>query len=238
MYNTSRKIKARSGDNECKDGKCKDFEGAYEYDDGPTSESRATYAAGAVPKLTVRNFYLDSEVYELKNITEYAFGSGGITSNMGPAGRYLYEFEVQNTGTVTMSDVTLSVEMAKGIRPIHAFYFPNTTGELDARVSPFDEDILTTVICNLNTMNPSQLKSIVVEAYVKNGVEKKDVSIEVKGKDPDGSELRRSLISAKEVGCEWKTRTSPPALCDPDATDEERDRLCVEICPPWTESYR
>ena len=204
---------------------------------GQSQVGNATESTTTGDTSALTNFYLNSEVYELQNSTEYAFGSGGITSNIEPAGRYLYEFEVQNTGTVTMSDVTLSVEMAKGIRPIHAFYFPNTTGELDAKASPFNEDILTTVMCNLNTMSPSQLKSIVVEAYVKKGVEKKDVSIEVKGKDPDGSELRRSLISAKEVGCEWKTRTSPPAPCDPDATDEERSRLCAAICPPWIESY-
>jgi hypothetical protein len=234
LYNTSHKVQPRF---DCKEGDCEGFEGIYTYDEGPTAERTITAAGGEVPELSIKNIDITLDVFERNSNTTYRFGGANSSSApLSPAKQEMYKITVHNSGSVALSDVILSAEMAKGIRFVNARYYGEGRGDPDLTVLPesFNENIKTTLTFKFNIMDPGEVKSVILEAYAKADVDKTKVSVEVNGKAPDGDGLRDSQNSANINECELRNKDNPNDQCD------ALQKLlggegCVEVCPDWGE---
>jgi hypothetical protein len=228
LCNTSHKVEPRL---DCKEGDCKGFEGVYTYDEGPIRERTITAAAGEVPELLTKDIDVTLEVYEITNNTTARFGGiSSASAPLSPAKREMYKITVHNSGSVPLSDVILSAQMSKGIKFENTRYYEADRGNPDVTIDPerFNEYIKTILTWKLNTMNPGEIKSVLLEAYVKMDVDEKDISVEVKGKASDGDELRDSQDTAEPRTCVEKDKENPDQPCSPLGE-------CVWVCPDWGE---
>ncbi|MGV8175943.1 MAG: hypothetical protein ACP5OU_09605 [Methanothrix sp.] len=237
-YNLSHKVVAKT---DCTDGDCPGFEGMYTYDEGPTAMSMIAAAEGEVPELTVKNIDVTSDVFEIDSNTTQGFeDANSIGGPSSPAKHEMYKITVHNSGSVALSDVILSAELAKGIKPVNASYYEAGRGILEVTSVPekFNENVMTTLTFKLNTMSPGEVKSVLIEAYAKKDVDKTRMSVEVKGKAPDGDELRDSQNSADIQECRLMSKQNPTRdECSPYAALKDKasgkNEYCVEVCPDW-----
>jgi hypothetical protein len=143
-----------------------------------------------------------------------------------------YKITVYNKGNETLQDVVLSAYLAKGIKFENTRYYEAGRGKTDVTIDPpvFDEDTETKVVWNLGQLVQEEIKSIIMTAYIKPYVDITKVSVEAKGKAPDGFEVRDSQNSARIVICEQRDMGNPTEPCDPLAGLID----CVTVCPDWT----
>jgi len=171
--NTSHKVKS------CEDGSCDGYECIYTYDDEVTAESStdvggitlsAARAAGELPRTTLKNIDVSLEIAELKNnSTARFFRANGTESPSLATNLEMYKIMVHNSGTVQLTDVVLTAELSKGIKYEASKYYEAGRGDVVAirDPNPSIEEIKTIVTWNLNTMEPGEIKSILLEANVK-----------------------------------------------------------------------
>lgn len=226
----------------CKAGNCSDFEGVYTYDEGPNAESSISTADLEEPELTIKNIDILLEVFEPNETENVSFGD---TKPKELAKHEIYKITVHNSGSVTLNDVILSAEMGKGIKfDGGARYFEEGRGVPEVTVFPerFRDNRTTTLTFKLNTMDPGEVKSLIVEAYAKKNVKNTAVSAEVKGNAPDGEELRDVQNSPTPVECEYRVKDNPTDFCnvlqialiESGTTPEEAN--CVKNCPEWVKT--
>lgn len=189
----------------------------------------------------IKSVDISLEVFE---VDENATARFGDAKPREPAKHEMYKITISNSGNVALRDVVLSAEMAKGIKFEGSSYYEEGRGILGVTVFPerFNDNISTILIFNLNYLAPGELKSVIVEAYAKKNVENTAVSAEVKGKTPDGEELRDAQNSPTPIECEYRVKDNPTdycnalqiALIESGTTPEEAN--CMMQCPDWSET--
>lgn len=240
MQNNSHKINKM----ECKAGiNCSGFEGVYTYDEGPTAGSSVSAADLEAPELTIKNIDILLEVFEQPNETEdVAFGDAKPKEH---AKLEIYKITVHNSGSVALSNVVLLADMGKGIKfDGGARYYGEGRGIPEVTVFPerFRDNRTTTLTFKLNTLDPGEVKSVIVDAYAKENVENTAVSVEVKGKAPDGEELRDVQNSANVIDCGYRVKDNPTDFCDAEqllaieSGETPEEAGCVWQCPDWIKS--
>jgi hypothetical protein len=213
----------------CKDGSCSGYDCIYTYNEGvSTTSSRAISAAGMVPELSVKNVKVLADYIEVNSDAKARFGdSNSISVPLTTAKQEIYKITLSNSGTVALSDVTVSAELAAGIKYESSRYYELGRGRLEVVVDPvlFNENVRTALTWNIHGLEPGEIKSILLEAFVKPETDAKMVNVEVKGKATDGTVVRDAVNTAELFTCPLHDNNGE--VC-PYEDDE-----CKRDCPDW-----
>jgi uncharacterized repeat protein (TIGR01451 family) len=126
---------------------------------------------------------VSSEVYEINSTTFAVFGNNSIE----PAKQELYKINVTNNGNVPLSDVIVSIASADGMIFKNIAYYDNA-GNLDDECNQHDLcEWSSPELMTVGTLNSNETKSILINAYLKPEVEKRQIEIESTGIKPNGS---------------------------------------------------
>jgi len=219
----------------CKEGACEGYECIYEYDDEPTSSSFGV----TIPEGSTRDIALYVDVFEHKNATN-------ATTNFEPkseekAKYVIYKITTENSGDVQIDKVILSAEFASGMKFKNTSYLDPQRGKPLVKVDPvtYEENQETNVRWDLGSLSSGEIKSVILACYLKPDVEASNVGVTVTGITIDGTEVTDSQRMANKITeCGFfivsgKNRGRP---CK-EATKEEYEGGCEQVCPGWIESY-
>ena len=202
-------------------------------ENGAIDSSAATITSGQ----SIGSIDVTLEMAILDGNTTARFKRGNRTEGpLSPAKLVLYRIWVYNSGIEPLSDVTLSAELDKGIQYETSKYYEERRGDLEAIKDPDppNENLKTDVTWNLNFLNPSEIKSILLETYVKKNVDEKGVSVNVKGKASDGEEVVDSdSAPSEQCGYKYTSGESKGTKCMPWSEDDED---CKYQCPDWAKA--
>jgi hypothetical protein len=145
------------------------------------------------------NISITCEVVEVNNNTNARFGVG----KKEPAKQEMYKLTINNTGEVPISNVIVSAVMAEGMRFESTRYYEENRGRLDVMRDPieFKKGAKTNLTWDIGIMGPEEIKSILLEAYLKPQVNNTQVSVMVRGNTQDGTKVRSSQDGAELRKC-------------------------------------
>jgi len=118
-----------------------------------------------------------------------------------PAKHMIYNIGLLNSGSGKLTDVVLFVDLDKGIKYARSKHMDSERGYLEEyAIDPEapNEDFDTNVSWQLDTMNSGEMIFILLEAYVKEGIDEKGIRAEVKGKTKDGNIVESSGSSPSD----------------------------------------
>ena len=172
------------------------------------------------------------EVAHLDNNTTARFKhADGTEAPLSSAKLVLYRILVHNSGTVPLSDIVLSAELAEGIQYEASKYYEDGRGDLKTTIEPdpSNGDLKTNVTWNLTFMNSGEIKSVLMEVYVKKEADETGVRVGVKGKASDGDEIWDSdSMPSDECYLRYIPGTIGEGMpCFPE------DDICKKECPEW-----
>ena len=217
-------VSKNQSDLSCKEGVCDGFDCIYTYDED--SEGGSVSKTVLLRSGDTRNIYISAEVFEISDNESIPFYSD--SQKLYAAEKERYKITVRNSGDVPLSDVSVTAEMAKGMK-----YSESVPPVLNP--PEFDERINTEVKWNLGTMQPNQTQTILMETYQKKDlVDKTDLSVKAVGTAPDGLPVTKSVSNAETQKC-----IPPSGEC---TSGEEllfklegKPELCKKTdCPKWT----
>jgi len=210
----------------CEDGSCEGYDCVYTYDD----PWNYTVAGGEVVRRgDRRDIDITLEVYEINASAKANFDVGKKEN----AKQDIYKIKVNNVGDVTLNNVIVSARLPIGMMFENTAYFEKDRGELKVDVYPlkFEETSETKLTWNIGTFAPREIKSILMEAYLKPQVDNQTVAVKVNGTAPDGSLVRDSRDKA-EIRRDEPAEGSEEGLVAPDAPVPE----VVMVPPDWGKS--
>ena len=202
-------------------------------ENGAIDSSVATKTSGQ----SIRSIDVTLEMAILDGNTTARFKRSNRTDGpLSPAKLVLYRIWVYNSGIEPLSDVILSAELDEGIQYETSKYYEEGRGDLEA-IKDLDltnENLVTDVTWSLNFLNPREIKSILMETYVKKNVDEMGVSVNVKGKASDGEEVVDSdSAPSEQCGYKYTSGESKGTKCIPWSEDDED---CKYQCPDWAKA--
>jgi hypothetical protein len=116
------------------------------------------------------------------------------TSRKEAAKLEICNITVENSGDVPLNDVIVFAEMAKGMKFENSSYQKNDRGRLVATRDPleFDERRNTSLKWDIGVMQAKEIKSILLEAYIKCYVNEMQIKVTAFGYAPDNMAINTS----------------------------------------------
>jgi hypothetical protein len=173
---------------------------------------------------------LDFQVLEANGNTSARFGVGKKEA----AKQEMYKISIINKNDIRIADVIVSAEMAEDMKFESTRYYEENRGRLDVTRDPpdFKKGTRTKLIWDIGALEPEEIKSILLEAYIKPGVNNTNVTVGVTGiVNADIVEyVSASKDNANITECKHSNKFTGNN-CD-DASDTEN---CERIqCPDWS----
>jgi len=178
------------------------------------------------------NIDIDLQVCEVNNNTTADFGKGCLEK----AKLDLYNISVMNNGDVTLNNVKVIAEMAKGMMYVNSSYSYAWKGKLNITKNPddFSEDIKTKLVWNIRDLLPRESKSIILVALLNENVTDRDIFAMVQGYSPYSSENEPIIDFAKTASDVNEYRSASGGPC----SDEQVSMgLCKKQCPSWARDF-
>jgi hypothetical protein len=173
-------------------------------------------------------FDLEVLVLERNKDTMARFGVG----KKEDAKQEMYKISIKNKGDIRIADVIVTAEMDKGMNFESTRYYEENRGKLNVTRNPieFDEDIKTNLTWDIGILEPEELKSIILEAYIKPEVDNSSIRVNVTGevRQRPNYLVSASKEKAKVTKCDHKDKITGNS-CEKDSEN------CQEICPDWSD---
>jgi hypothetical protein len=131
------------------------------------------------------------QVHEVNASTIARFGYGGYE----PAKYNLYRIGIQNTIAVPLTNVTVIAELAEGIKLEGTRYSEEDRGILNVKSDPsgYDDTLKTNLTWNIGTLEPGEIKSILLEAFLRPCTNRTHINGTVIGYMPVGVRINESF---------------------------------------------
>lgn len=172
---------------------------------------------------------LDFLVLEIDEDTMARFGVGKLEA----ASHEMYKISITNNGDIRISNVTVFDQMDKDTNFESTRYYEENLGRLDVTRDPcdFKEETKTSLTWDIGTLEPEEIKSILLEAYIRPEVNNTNVRVHVRGEVVEDSLV--SVVSASK---------DKANVTDCEYLDKITDTKCYELsdtcqvvgCPDWS----
>lgn len=143
----------------------------------------------------------------------------------------IYKIAITNKGDIRITDVNVFAEMDKDMNFEGTWYYEANRGRLDVTRDPceFKKETKTYLKWNIGTLEPEEIKSIILETYIRPQANNTNITVNVTGKKVDtGFTVTACKDKAEVVECDYKD-TNTGKSCD-----KISDTCLVDYCPPWS----
>lgn len=125
---------------------------------------------------------LDFQVVEVSRDTSARFGIGKKEA----AKQEMYRIAIMNEGETRISNVSVLAEMEEDMKFESTRYYEDNRGRLNVTREPleFKTGLKTELTWDIGMLEPQEKKSILLEAYLKPGVNNTNITVSVEGYHP------------------------------------------------------
>jgi hypothetical protein len=172
------------------------------------------------------NIYLNFQVAEIAKDTRARFGVGKKEA----AKHEMYKLSITNKGDIRIENVTVFAVMIEDMKFESSRYYEDGRGRLGVEWSPcyFMNGTKTKLKWNIASLEPEEIKSILLEAYLRPNINNANITVNVTG-ILKNAEVTKSKPYANVTKCDYVDKNTGN-ICD-NALDTEN---CESRCPDWS----